>query len=77
MGRVPAERGSGGASVSRVDGPVSVTVAIETEIDAVTKIRFESEFVVTDPDEAREKGEQFHELQTSWLLGYAAAAEDD
>lgn len=62
--------------MSRVDGPVSMTVSIETLIDATTKVRFESEFVVSDSDEAYEKGEQFHGLQAAWITGYAAAGNE-
>lgn len=61
--------------MTRVDGPVSMTVAIETMIDATTKIRFASEFVVTDADEAEEKGAQFHALQAAWTTGYGSAGQ--
>lgn len=62
--------------MTRVDGPVSMTVSIETMIDAITKIRYESEFVVTDADEAEEKGAQFHALQMAWTNGYGSAGQE-
>lgn len=56
-----------------VDGPVSMTVRVESQVDAQNRMSFETEFVVTDADEACTKGAQFTELIKAFSAGFSEA----
>lgn len=57
-----------------VDGPVSMTVRVESQVTPTNRMSFETEFVVTDADEARTKGAQFTQLIEAFSAGFIEAA---
>lgn len=57
-----------------VDGPVSMTVTVESQVDATNRMTFATEFVVADTEEAEEKGAQFNGLLRAFSAGFAVDA---